>query len=165
VNFIQTKVSLSMGLGHGGSGPRWRLEVNDEVSGLRLLSLTLTAEEFGKALGAFYTTQLTGEVPSPDLYAARIGKRHDVKVVNVPIGAAHGDEALAAATEAAQPYLVDGWILSEMATYNTHRRDGPPNDATYSVTLDRWVDPSTPKEPAPEKPAKVGKPKGKTKKK
>lgn len=162
MSYQKVNVSLSMGLGHGSAGPRWRLEVSDETSGLRLLTLTLTPEEFGKALGAFYTTQLTGEVPTPDLYAARLGKRHDVKSVEVQIGATHGDAALKAAKEAVKSHLVNGWEVSDLETYNSHRRSGSSSEGSYSVTLERWADPATPKESAPEKPAKpTKKPKSK----
>jgi len=164
------KVRLSMGMSSGGgiasngeSHHQWRISVDDDLSGTRLLSIELTPDEFARALGHHYLTGIKAEILDAETFAAKIGKRHDVKTVLVRCGAGSREEQIATLAEEIKPLLVDGWTSgSEVEKFNWHhyvQSTADPEQSSYRVALHWWVDPSTPEEPEESKALKALKPK------
>jgi hypothetical protein len=167
--WVKRKVSLTMVMSTGGpasdGGVRhaWHIKIDDDASGVRIVSVELPPEAFARALAGHYLTNVDAEMLDPESFADRVGKRHDVKTVNLPVGAIRENKAvLDHCREAIKPYLIDGWLLGgELDDYNWHRFNQAAG--AYSVSLHRWVDPSTPEEPKPALAAKPTKKKPKAK--
>lgn len=151
----KAKVSLTMSMSTGGpasdGGTRhvWHIKIDDQISGVRILNVDLSPDEFARALASHQLSSVDAEILDAESFAARVGKRHDVKTVRLPVGAIRENKAvLDHCREAVKPYLIDGWLLGgELDDYNWRRFNQVAG--TYSATLERWVDPATPKEPGP----------------
>lgn len=168
------KVNLQMALASSSTmNGYWRIEVTDQLSRVVIASLSIPPEVFGRALGAQYQTDVDAEVPDAEAMAL-IGLRHESRTVRVPVGNAWGEECLEIVRSKRADYEVDGWAMRDYDVgqdrFNSHRRNGSHDNGYYSISMSRWVDPSTPEyvdppvlpESAPEKTTKN--PKGKSKK-
>jgi len=167
MSWNKTKVRLSMGMSTGGSATggsrhRWHIKIDDEVSGVRLLDVELTPDLFACALAHHVMSDVDAEIVDAETFTEKVGKRHDIKTIALPVGALREAEAvLEHCRDTIKPHLTDGWQLGNyLDSYNWHHFDQ--GRGNYRVVLHRWVDPSTPVEQAPAlqpSPGKVKQPK------
>lgn len=118
----------------GPNGRTWRLSVNDEASGARLLELNLSLEQFSTMIGASSTTGIEAEVLSVEDYG-RVGRRLEVRSVPIPFEGSWTTETLAGIYDDVEERN-PGWQVDRDMRWNSHRVKG----GTYTVTLRRWVD-------------------------
>lgn len=161
------KVAVQMALASSNSRDGyWRIEVVDALSGTRICLLEMPPDQFGRALGSQYQSEVDAEVADAATFA-RVGLKRQTKheTVTFARGSLHGDGAMGLIRERALVFETDGWKLEPLGNYNHHlARHIDAQTDSYRVTLVRYVDPAdyVPEpEPAPTPPAK---PKGKTKK-
>lgn len=131
---IEATVGVTMSLGHGHGGPRWYLRFTDQATGMQLLEVEMSPEQFGTAVGHTHTRDCSARMPT--LNALRFtGKHKEVKTIRVPCPA-YGE--LDAVRRAAEAHCVNGWRLNDqLDTWNGHRHAR----GLYRVSLFRYVDP------------------------
>lgn len=117
-----------------------KIELQDEVSGLRFLEVELAASDLMLAC-----TGLAGLPCEFELrYLESVGKRREYKEEIVPIptlGASVTDESISKAFE---PFEVDGWKGSQIDARNHHRFVEYKGEySLYRVGFTRFIDSST----------------------
>ena len=117
-----------------------RIEVTDDKSGLRVVEIKLTRDNFAKALGklAFIPCKFTMSD------AKNIGKKREVKIelVFIPIYCCTDDENMndKRIREQFAPFEVDGWVGDIRSAQNHHNVDKyDDNGKYYNVTFSRYV--------------------------
>lgn len=138
---MPVKVRCQWALGHGGElGRSWCLRFIDEESGVIILDVEMTPEEFGLAVGCMSITVDRGEIGALDTMHELVGKRRETKQESVFIGGAWGEDGLMLVRENAREFEVDGWKAEHDRRFNLHRVTGGEDDRRYRVTFARWVD-------------------------
>lgn len=104
--------------------------IEDEISRTRLVTVTISHEEFSRALGHLGHRPCEIEF-TPDNY----GKRHEImtRLIFIPDGRYEDREARA--KKACAPFEVDGWRARYSDSWNMHNRV----TGGYMVTFDRYV--------------------------
>jgi hypothetical protein len=110
------------------------LRINDDMSGVVVCEIHMTAEQFAAALTAQHVAGIPVEWPGAGL----IGKVREVKqeLVFVRTGSDATEKERVVAAIAA--YEVDGWRGRAADATNHHRHRG---GGRYDVTFTRFVDP------------------------
>lgn len=145
-------VRISAGILCRSTGPdkrRWTIDVSDPSSGVHILSLDLTAEQFGECVGGFERQDIPCEMMEFDILTARLGKRHDVRsiLVRVPPGKDRGMEvSYLRDTPQVQQMIAEGWRPDDIDPgdrWNSHRSvradRSPYGVACYRVSFHRYV--------------------------
>lgn len=143
---LQARIQLSR---YSGSGSGWGLSLTDEASGIRIVDVNLTDEEFARALGS---QNLVISQPIEVYPTDKWGKQHEVKRANVKCLAGRGgrtdlwakkysveDRRAMVYAELIGTGEIDGWDVRtyDLEHYNGHNVEG---DGTYRIVLERWVD-------------------------
>lgn len=124
---------LSIGYPQRGGQRRVKIEIEDSISGTRIVALEIDLTQWALALTALQARPAMMEF-RPDAF----GKIPELKIEHVPIkGRAYAigpDEAKAACAQ----FCVDGWKPRLSDYGNLHRR----SNGGYSVLFYRYVDPT-----------------------
>jgi hypothetical protein len=116
-----------------------RIEINDEISGCRVLTLAMRLDEFAKAL-----TSSQGAAEMEWYDNAPIGMKAENKTEIVPFDMYKGRESERKITEALKGWEVDGWKARRSDMINGHCtvkiKEG---ERSQRVVFFRHVDPET----------------------
>lgn len=110
-------------------------ELNDEESGCRIVTMSLSYDQWGKIVSG------RGVVPVKfEATIKNLGKKHEHKTefVPVPEGASFWKNN-ALKDELLKPFDIDGWRGSREDLGNHHRATRKDNIFGYKVTFHRWV--------------------------
>lgn len=128
------KGSVSTNRPRGSGNPEYaQIDVNDELSGTRVLTVRIPLKDFAEALFGLAHVECEFDL-NPDL----VGKKCEHKQEMVPIedGLRYADRSSPLAAKALAPFEVDGWKGRVDDLFNPHRRGG--NSAR--VTFVRYVE-------------------------
>ena len=118
--------------------PFMRIEIDDEASGLEVVQVKLSLEDFAKAI--------TSSVVYVDLRyndSSNVGKVRELKTVRVSKGAAKYDSTPEELRAIVAPYEVDGWRCSmPKDLLNGHKSvvDEVTKERLQALTFTRYVD-------------------------
>ena len=113
-----------------GSRVGWTLTVEDADSNQRIVTVELSDEQLGKALGNFFDGSTAPGCVWP---TDRVGHKHETKVVRIPHRVDRDGDPAPYCAEAER--LNPGWTADRDERWNSHRS----NSDGYEVRLRRWV--------------------------
>jgi hypothetical protein len=136
----KSKVNVRIGFSHGGQGKvrnPIHISIEDVASGVQMIEVEFTPEQFALALGSQMMTGLPVELG--DLTLVGCTYEHKEVVVEVPERMwGIPLEMEKQARDAVRPHEVDGWMGRLEDVNNHHRRV---DDTHRRVTFTRFVDP------------------------
>lgn len=109
------------------------IQIGDEDAGVRIVDLSLTYEQFARAVGSRYLSNLEANVNT----SGTVGKLQEHKTLFIPFTSSRVDKAFEKQVDIAlAPHEVDGWKGRRENFSNFHMREGD----TVKVQFHRWVD-------------------------
>jgi hypothetical protein len=111
---LKAKFIISRASGGQADEHPIHIELTDELSGCRVVSLWMRLDEFAKAITASYGEAIMDYYPD-----APIGQKLETKTVIVPFTMANGRNE-AAPTKALKPFEIDGWSARRSDMTNHH---------------------------------------------
>lgn len=147
----ELEATVSVVRWHGNGEEGWNLRIEDAASGLQVIEVKLSNEQFGQMIGAQVTKAEASYWANPN-----IGKRLEHATISADLfqrdfPRTGMDEAEAAQLAETRALVVrtamvrqgfspeDGWEAEALDHYNGHRRNELDR---YDVQVRRWVDPS-----------------------
>lgn len=129
------KVTVMMSKANGGlSGDYWTLRIVDNASGILVVDVDLTLEQFARAIGH----TVIDDAKASYGRLALVGMKHELKSKLVTPNQRIDLNWAVRLAEAVAPFEVDGWVARVDADPNPNRWTP---GGFYSVTFDRWVAP------------------------
>ncbi len=129
---------ITIGRSQSSHGPDTiRIEITDANNGVRVVEVSMTPDNFGRAITGLSYLECVGVLGQPEL----VNAQHELKqeTVFVPDGDYKLREKRAA--EACKPFEIDGWKASVSDACNPHRwtKGRVEGGHTYSVNFHRYV--------------------------
>lgn len=138
---LNGKITISR-VSQSDGGQFMNIELSDCLSGIRMLSVEMTMQDFAEAITGLGYRECTHSVNVSNL--DKIGKKLEIKSVPILFDGQPplGDKFFDYMSRLVKPYEVDGWTVDDydIKSRNYHRNCAMDGRPAYTVSFRRYVD-------------------------